>query len=1026
MKKNLNALGKRALALLVVLTMCVSLLQVTAFAAPEDDPADEVVTEQQKPAEPTEPETKEEQEQPAEPTGPEAKEEQEQPAEPTEPETKEEQEQPAESTEPETKEEQEQPAEPTKPETKEEQEQPATTPTPAPTEKPAAPVKPLAPMSPVVTNPAGALDYILNSFMENKSETSNCCKAEIVEKGGQKICSNCRYPVASTEKPSEPEHVCDYDKETDRCECGKLNPEHVHDFGEDNKCRCGEQHEHDWKYTPKYYEYFTHTKYCASCGEKVKEACTKSVVTEYGQKISKCNLCNYWNEPYVEHEHKWDTWVPDEKGHHVQKCTDPTCKAEREEECKPEARPDGTVVCPTCGWVKFDDGKPGVDDQCKDGHTLGNVYTSNGDYSHSVECMVCPTKVTQRCEMDTLYIDGKPVTHYCNICGQQKPIYGDGYCKDENGHKFEETNQVLSEDGKSVLTTQTCKICGLVKIQEICHSPSTVIVHYVYADGKQALPDATQSVIAGMPYLITSPTIEGYTPDKAIISGTCEDGKGAEFTVTYTKVDTYTLTVKYEVEGGQKVLPTHTEQVKAGAEYNVKSPELFGYTPEWESVSGTMPASDKTVTVKYTPTEYKWTIKYVDENDKELHKLFVQPYTINTVKGLTPPDIPDVEGYKVKTTSLPTPDPEKLGDVEGKVVYIPDDVVTYTLTIKYEFVGGGEVFEAYVAQLEAGEAYNVPSKELLGYTPEKEIVSGTMPAADEKVTVKYTLDKYTWTINYVDQNGNKLFDSAVRGFDVTNIKSLEGVSSPTQKGYTADKTFVSAPTALDNVTVDVVYTLSADFNLTVIHRYVGRDGTVIEVTQDLGKRQIGDQYTTSSVAREGYTLSATPDNANGVFGDQDVTVTYVYNANAPSGGGGGGGTTPTPRPEDPEPPVDVPDPDVPLVPGPDEPDTPVTPDPGPGDVDIDDPDVPLAPNPDVPGDVDIPDTDVPTTSKPNNPSKPAVKNPAPQTSTLTEIEDEDVPLAAVPQTGDNSGAWIAAAILAACGLVVLGKKREEA
>ena len=97
-----------------------------------------------------------------------------------------------------------------------------------------------------------------------------------------------------------------------------------------------------------------------------------------------------------------------------------------------------------------------------------------------------------------------------------------------------------------------------------------------------------------------------------------------------------------------------------------------------------------------------------------------------------------------------------------------------------------------------------------------------------------------------------------------------------------------------------------------------------------------------------------------------------------------------------------------------------------GDVDIDDPDVPLAPNPDVPGDVDIPDTDVPTTSKPNNPSKPAVKNPAPQTSTLTEIEDEDVPLAAVPQTGDNSGAWIAAAILAACGLVVLGKKREEA
>lgn len=142
-----------------------------------------------------------------------------------------------------------------------------------------------------------------------------------------------------------------------------------------------------------------------------------------------------------------------------------------------------------------------------------------------------------------------------------------------------------------------------------------------------------------------------------------------------------------------------------------------------------------------------------------------------------------------------------------------------------------------------------------------------------------------------------------------------------------------------------------------------------------------------------------------------------------TGGGGGGGTTPTP-------PVDIPDDpnDVPLEPGPgvDTPDTPDVPE-NPGDVDIEEPDVPLAPGPDIPSDdVDIADNDVPMANKP---SKPAGKNPVPQSSAtgLTEIEEEAVPLAEVPKTGDNSAMWIAAAVLAACGLVALGqKKREEA
>ena len=45
-----------------------------------------------------------------------------------------------------------------------------------------------------------------------------------------------------------------------------------------------------------------------------------------------------------------------------------------------------------------------------------------------------------------------------------------------------------------------------------------------------------------------------------------------------------------------------------------------------------------------------------------------------------------------------------------------------------------------------------------------------------------------------------------------------------------------------------------------------------------------------------------------------------------------------------------------------------------------------------------------------------------------DIPDEEIPLADVPNTGDNTMMWSALAILAACGLVVLraSQKREEA
>ncbi len=116
--------------------------------------------------------------------------------------------------------------------------------------------------------------------------------------------------------------------------------------------------------------------------------------------------------------------------------------------------------------------------------------------------------------------------------------------------------------------------------------------------------------------------------------------------------------------------------------------------------------------------------------------------------------------------------------------------------------------------------------------------------------------------------------------------------------------------------------------------------------------------------------------------------------------------------------VDIDDPDVPLGPGPGD-----TEEPDGGDVDIDDPDVPLGPGPG--GDEDGDDTSGQqpggSDNKPQNPGNSG-------NGGEDEIEDEPVPLAATPKTGDNQGMlWVLFLVSGAAltGLVFAEKKRGE-
>lgn len=77
-------------------------------------------------------------------------------------------------------------------------------------------------------------------------------------------------------------------------------------------------------------------------------------------------------------------------------------------------------------------------------------------------------------------------------------------------------------------------------------------------------------------------------------------------------------------------------------------------------------------------------------------------------------------------------------DVSGNVIKVYYVKNVFTLTIHYRYAEGGKAAEDHVESFVQGTAYNVPSHPISGYTVDKAIVSGSMPAQDVTETVTYT------------------------------------------------------------------------------------------------------------------------------------------------------------------------------------------------------------------------------------------------------------------------------------------------
>lgn len=236
-----------------------------------------------------------------------------------------------------------------------------------------------------------------------------------------------------------------------------------------------------------------------------------------------------------------------------------------------------------------------------------------------------------------------------------------------------------------------------------------------------------------------------------------------------------------------------TQTIAAGETYSIQSPEITGYTPSIQVVSGTMPEEDLTVNVYYAKTFYDLTVKYQHQDGTEAAPEIAFQYPVGFVYDVPSPAIP---GYR----------PDKLsvsGEMPGEAL---TEIVTYTpvypLTISYQYPDGSPAAEAYQAELARGDAYSIPSPTVSGYQPDKPSVYGEMPGEAVTETVTYSPIPYTLTVNYRFADGTAAAETHRQQLHKGERYS---VPSPEIPGYHPNQSAVTGVMPAEDVTATVTY-----------------------------------------------------------------------------------------------------------------------------------------------------------------------------------------------------------------------------
>jgi len=323
----------------------------------------------------------------------------------------------------------------------------------------------------------------------------------------------------------------------------------------------------------------------------------------------------------------------------------------------------------------------------------------------------------------------------------------------------------------------------------------------------------------------------------------------------YAEYDAGTLIFNGGTFDGKIVIGAYTDNVSKAVDAEVPAPYGYKWTDEG----------------KIAADQFAYTINCVDKNGNLLSTFVGKADYRSTIDA----PIEDISGYTadsvIKTITISAD--------ESK------NVVTYTYTInqyKVTYLVDGVAIEGVVSHDYKSEVAVAEKYTKTGYTvtdwssDDVAIEDGkfTMPAKDVEIEATTAVNQYSYTVKYVDADGNEIADAATGKADYGAT-----VEAPiiTVDGYTAPATQGSVK--ITEVEADNVYTYTYSINsygYTV--KYVDADGNSIRDAA-AAEAVFGTEVTPEVPAIDGYTAPAAQ-TITISFDETKNAVTYVYTINS--------------------------------------------------------------------------------------------------------------------------------------------------
>lgn len=416
-------------------------------------------------------------------------------------------------------------------------------------------------------------------------------------------------------------------------------------------------------------------------------------------------------------------------------------------------------------------------------------------------------------------------------------------------------NQIISKDVKVTI------------------EPIEVIINHIFPIGSNDVknygPDKVkitniEDVITVMDYKYKGEKADWYSATTNI-EEVAYNSDSLEATITYVRNNT-TYTVEHykeDLNADTYTLVDGDTETKNGTAGELTSAEAKttydGFTPKTVEQQTILADGTTVVKIYYTRNSYK-VVYFVDGEEK-----YSDTYEFE--EEITPRKDEEKTGYTFSGwTEVPETMPTDDVKIEGAFT-----INEYTLKINYLYKDGSVAESVYEAEVEYNANYSVNSPKITGYTADKLVVAGKMPAKSVEVDVTYEKASYTLTVKYIYEDGTEAANAKIKKVKYNEEYS---VNSPNIVGYKPSKDIVNGIMPAEDQEITVTYSVKK-YNV-----YFEEDGG--ETVEDILNVSYGETVSVEQIAttKNGYNFAGwkkgTKKVTEFVMPNEDVTLNAIW------------------------------------------------------------------------------------------------------------------------------------------------------